>query len=61
VVWVGGWSFVVLMQGEGEDEYGVRGGGGGGGFGGWEGMGRGRWEMGDGRWEMGDERLIMAF
>jgi len=30
-------------------------------FVGWEGMGRGRWEMGDGRWEMGDERLIMAF
>lgn len=37
---------MVLMQGEGEDEYGV---GGGGVFVGWEGMGRGRWEMGDGR------------
>lgn len=46
---------MVLMQGEGEDEYGVGGGGGlgceGGGVGGvfvgWEGMGRGRWEMKD--------------
>jgi len=51
---------VVLMQGEGEDEYGVRGGGGGlgcegGGLGGclWDGR---EWGVGDGRWEMGDGR-----
>jgi len=66
VAWVGSWSFVVLMQGDGGDEYGMGGGGfwgdgrGMGGNGAWE-MGDGRWEMGDGRWEMGDGILVTAF
>jgi len=51
VVWVGVWSFVVLMQGEGGDEYGVGGGRGEGGCL----VDRRKWGVGDGRWKMEDE------
>jgi len=53
VVWVGGWSFVVLMQGEGEGDYGMRVMGFGKGF--CEIRGNGAWEMGDGRWKMKED------
>ncbi len=47
------WSFVVLMQGEGGDEYGMRVMGVGGGV--WWIGGNGAWEMGDGRWKMKED------